>query len=88
MHFFLIGFYAAHHMLRFRALSSLHVAYRAIPLTILLVGLAYVHVLFFFRINIQQQTCVPMPSTYQQFFGAWHLVAFSLVSSMLMLFFE
>ncbi|CAF4625796.1 unnamed protein product [Rotaria socialis] len=38
----------------------LRVAYRAIPLTALTVGLTYVHVLIFFQLNIQQQSCLPM----------------------------
>ncbi|CAF2371503.1 unnamed protein product [Rotaria sp. Silwood2] len=71
----------------FRALSSLRVVYRTVPLTVVLVGLAYIHVLFYYRISIQQQACVPMTGVYQQFFGVWHLVAFSLVPPMLMLFF-
>ncbi|CAF2969921.1 unnamed protein product [Rotaria sp. Silwood2] len=71
----------------YRLLSSLRVAYRTIPLTSLIVGLAHVHVLIYFRINVKQQTCVPLQGIYQEFFGAWYLVTFSLTAPMFMLFF-
>ncbi|CAF1512252.1 unnamed protein product [Adineta steineri] len=70
-----------------RGFSSLRVTYRTIPLAILIVGLAYIHVPIFYQINTRQQTCVPVPGIYYTFAGVWGLVVFSLGPPIVMLYF-
>lgn len=61
--------------------------YRTIPLTSLLVFLAYFHVPIYHAINIQQRLCFPIPGLYQKFFGVWNLIVFSVGPPVLMLLF-
>jgi hypothetical protein len=43
-----------------------------------MVGLAYVHVLVYYQINLRQQTCIAEQGTYAIFLGVCHLIVFSL----------
>lgn len=61
--------------------------YRTIPLTSLLVLLAYFHVPIYHAINVQQRLCFPIAGFYQKFLGVWNLVVFSVGPPMLMLVF-
>lgn len=61
--------------------------YRTIPLTSLLVLLAYFHVPIYHAINIQQRLCFPIAGFYQKFLGVWNLAVFSVGPPALMLLF-
>jgi hypothetical protein len=52
-----------------------------------MVGLVYIHVPIYYRINTRQQTCVPMQGIYSIFYGAWNLVVFSVGPPIVMLVF-
>lgn len=61
--------------------------YRTIPLTSLLVLLAYFHVPIYHSINVQQRLCFPIAGFYQKFLGVWNLAVFSVGPPVLMLVF-
>ncbi|CAF3651802.1 unnamed protein product [Rotaria sp. Silwood1] len=76
-----------------RALSSVHVARRLIPVTILIGFIAYIHVPIFFKIDIipatQKPICYPPgpPGTYRIVLSYFHLIYFGLSPSFCMLIF-
>ncbi len=76
-----------------RAWSSIHVANRVIPITILLGFIAYIHVPIFFTIDIIPATQQPMcyspgpPGTYRIILSFFNLIYFGLSPSFCMLLF-
>ncbi|CAF1157025.1 unnamed protein product [Adineta steineri] len=69
-----------------RAWSSIRVVTRATPLTVLIVGLAYVHIPFFNRVNTAS-SCVTDSGTYATFYGIFNLFIFSMGPPVCMLIF-
>jgi hypothetical protein len=57
-------------------LSSFKVAFRAIPIMILLVLVAYTHVPIFYKINNVPPICAGQSGVYRIFLGIWHIVAY------------
>ncbi|UJR38723.1 hypothetical protein I4U23_031388 [Adineta vaga] len=72
---------------KLRALSSPHVASRIIPLAILIVGLAFSHLLVYFGITLPRYACAAINNIYQAFFGIWNLFAYSVGPPIVMLYF-
>lgn len=76
-----------------RALSSIRIANRIIPFTIILSFVAYVHVAIFFDIGIipatQKSICYPLapPGTYRIFLSFFNLLYFGLLPPFCMLLF-
>ncbi|CAF1266961.1 unnamed protein product [Adineta steineri] len=60
-----------------RAWSNIRVVTRATPLTLLIVGLAYVHVPFYNRLNTTS-SCVGTSGTYATFVGIFNLFIFGM----------
>ncbi|CAF1367154.1 unnamed protein product [Adineta steineri] len=60
-----------------RAWSNIRVVTRATPLTILIVGLAYVHIPFYSRLNTAS-SCVGTSGTYATFVGIFNSFIFSM----------
>ena len=83
----------SHPSVTIRAWSSIRVANRLIPLTVLLGFVAYVHVPIFFKIEIipatQKPICYPPgpPGTYRIVLSYFHLIYFGLSPSFSMLLF-
>ncbi|UJR16773.1 hypothetical protein I4U23_003673 [Adineta vaga] len=71
-----------------RRWSSYKVAYRVIPITFILVHLAYFHVLIFYDILLPQRSCSIENVAYNIFLGIWHLVTYGSGPPLLMLLFS
>jgi hypothetical protein len=54
----------------------LKIAARIIPITILIVFIAYIHVPVFYTINKIPPICAGLPGFYRIFLGFWHVIAY------------
>ncbi|UJR06814.1 hypothetical protein I4U23_011101 [Adineta vaga] len=72
---------------KLRALSSSRIASRIIPLTILIVGFAFFHILVYFGIILPRHICATTNDIYQTFYGIWTLFAYSIGPPIVMLYF-
>ncbi|CAF1461951.1 unnamed protein product [Adineta steineri] len=70
-----------------RGWSSMRIAYRAIPCTILFIGIAFIHVPFYNTILLPQRSCSIASVAYRSFFGIWNLVFWSWIPTICMLVF-
>ena len=86
IHFF-YSYFSSSTTPTFRRWASISMTVRVIPLTILFISLAYIHVPFNYTILLPQPTCNFVSSSYQSFFSIWNLIFFSWIPSFSMLIF-
>jgi magnesium-transporting ATPase (P-type) len=71
----------------FRGWSNIRVISRTIPITVLFICLAYIHLPFYYTLLLPQRTCAFTSSTYQAFYALWNLIFWSWIPSICMLIF-
>ncbi|CAF1656421.1 unnamed protein product, partial [Adineta ricciae] len=70
---------------KLRALSSVRFASYSIPFAVLIVGLTFSHILFYYEIAFPKQLCSALRRVYQTFIGIWLLIAYSVGPPIIML---